>query len=81
MTGFPDLETQEGNNCDRTFQLVDNGSSSVRAEMIDMNSMVVVMQDNVPMLTRTIVERFCDWIPPFMAYPELYMSLEENFFI
>lgn len=78
---YPTLAIQDDGNLDRAFQVVAHGANSVRAEMIDLNAMLVVMQDNVTALTHTAIERFFDWMPPFMLYLEWYMLLEEELLI
>lgn len=64
---------------DRAAELVIQGINSIRAETIDFFAMVLIMQDNVKMLTREAVERFFDWIPLFALFLERYMLVEEDF--
>lgn len=78
---YPALAIQDGDKSDRAFQIVAHGANSVRAEVIDLNSMLLIMQDNITMLTHAAVERFFEWMPPFMLYIEWYMMLEEEFLI
>lgn len=78
---YPSLAIQDDGRSDRAFQIVAHGANSIRAEVIDLNSMLLVMQDNVTMLTHAAVERFFEWMPPFMLYIEWYMMLEEEFLI
>lgn len=59
-------------------ELVFQGPNSIRAEVIDLNTMLFVMQDNMKMLTHTAVERFFEWIPLFSVYLERYMLVEED---
>eukprot|EP00177_Eucheuma_denticulatum_P005464 GFKZ01009928.1.p1 GENE.GFKZ01009928.1~~GFKZ01009928.1.p1 ORF type:complete len:392 (+),score=77.89 GFKZ01009928.1:396-1571(+) len=64
---------------DKAEEFVLQGINSIRAETIDFYAMVVVMQDNVRMLTHTAVQRFFEWIPLFAIYLERYMLVEEDF--
>lgn len=78
---YPALAIQDADKSDRAFQIVAHGANSIRAEVIDLNGMLLVMQDNVTMLTHAAVERFFEWMSPFMFYIEWYMMLEEEFLI
>lgn len=70
------VETKEG---DAATRLVLHGVNSVRAETVDLISMVEVMRRNVTMLSHASVERFFEWIPLFAVYLERYMIVEEDF--
>lgn len=73
------IESSERGN--RAKQITIHGANSIRAEIIDLNSMVVVMEDNITVLTHTAVERFFQWFEPFVSYLERYMLVEEDFLI
>lgn len=74
---YPGLKIEYGN--DKAEEIVLQGLNSVRAETVDFYGMVVVMQDNVKMLTRAAVGRFLDWIPLFALYLDRYLLVEEDF--
>lgn len=78
---YPGLEMERPQAGDRGAQAVMCGANSVRAEIIDLNSMVKVMSDNVTTLTHEAVEQFFDWFPIFLTYLERYMTVEEEFII
>lgn len=63
---------------DPAQELLMYGANSIKAEIIDMNTMLMVMQDNMHMLTHQAVERFFEWIPLFSLYLERYMLVEED---
>lgn len=66
---------------DRAEQIIMCGANSVFAEVIDLNSMIIVMSENNTMLSHSMVERFFEWFPPFITYIDRYMTVEEEFII
>lgn len=81
---YPDLaiaRPSAGGVNDKAHNLIHCGLNSIKAEMIDLNSMVVIMQENVRNLTHSTVEKFFDWFEPFQTYLERYMTVEEEFLI
>lgn len=81
LKDFEGLEIERPQLGDRAAQIVMCGANSIRAEVIDLNSMVVTMSENITMLTHTAVERFFSWFPPFLTYIDRYLIIEEDFII
>lgn len=76
---FPQLEIK--NPVDKAEQIVLQGINSFKAELVDMNSMCVVMEENKNMLTFKAVEKFFEWVPLFDLFLERYMLVEEDFVV
>lgn len=74
---YPGLKLESPKN--KADEIVFQGPNSIRAEVIDFNAMLIVMQDNMKMLTHTAVERFFEWMPIFSIYIERYIVVEEDF--
>ncbi|CAN8062366.1 unnamed protein product [Agarophyton chilense] len=63
---------------DAASQLIVHGLNSLRAETLDLHSMVYVMHDYRQKLTHRAVDRFFQWIPLFVLYVERYMLVDEH---
>ncbi len=54
------------------------GMNALRAEVLDMMSMVHAMNEHKRVLTHAAVERFYAWLPIFAIYVERYLYVEED---
>eukprot|EP00171_Calliarthron_tuberculosum_P008811 IDg8811t1 len=54
------------------------GMNAIRAEILDMNTMILAMDRHKRVLTHQIVARFYDWLSDFALYVERYMIVEED---
>ncbi|KAI0563424.1 hypothetical protein FGB62_40g143 [Gracilaria domingensis] len=76
LAKYPGLAIQQCD--DGATKLVVHGLNSLRAETLDLHSMVYVMHDYRQKLTHRAVERFFQWIPLFVLYVERYMLVDEH---
>lgn len=77
---YPSLAMQQFNG-DHGRDLVICGSNSIMAEVCDMVTMLMIMQENSMNLTHSCVERFFEWLPFFGIYLERYFFVEEDVLI
>jgi hypothetical protein len=74
---YPFLGIQQyGTDAGRNLYLC--GSNSMCAEVLDMVTMTLIMDDNMRKLTHSAVERFFEWLPLFGVYLERYFFVEED---
>lgn len=63
---------------DSVTKLITHGLNSLRAETLDMHSMVYIMHENRQKLSHRAVESFFEWLPLFVVYLERFMLVDEH---
>jgi hypothetical protein len=81
LTKYPSLaiEPFSADNHGKNLMLI--GVNSIRAELLDLATMMLVMDENAVKLTHTAVDRFFEWLPMFYTYLERYFFVEEDMVI
>jgi hypothetical protein len=70
------IETLSVENHGRNLLLM--GVNSIRAEVLDLVTMMMIMDENAVNLTHSAVDRFFEWLPMFCTYLERYFFVEED---
>jgi hypothetical protein len=70
------IEMQSIDNHGGNLLLV--GVNSIRSELLDLVTMMMIMDESAVNLTHSAVDRFFEWLPMFCTYLERYFFVEED---
>lgn len=81
IQAYPSLAIEQYSLKDYARNLILQNANSVKAEVVDMVTMNMIMQENSRQLTHAAVDRFFDWLSLFALYLERYFYVEEDVMI